>query len=263
MGQAVKFVLIGLLFGMLSITICDAQVLETETARLRPAGSVTAGGNFEWQTSSEGRERAVPFVVELGLLDRLELLVEPVAGTAILPKVGRHASGAGDLEVTASYLARRETPGFPALAVAGEVKLPTAKDVLIGTGKTDYAGYLIASKALGRFDFHANLGYTVIGQPPGVELSNIVGGALAGEYFPSDRMEFYAEVLGNTSTGSGGEGTKPEGQGAVSPEATGGELVGTLGAGVHLAPSLLFSLSLSYDNNSALLIRPGLTWALH
>jgi hypothetical protein len=262
MGHPVKFILMGLLSGMLSTTICGAQMLETETARLRPAGSVTAGGNFEWQTSAEGQERAVPFVVEWGLTDRLELLVEPVAGTAILPKVGRPARGAGDLEVTGSYLARRETPGFPALAVAGEVKFPTAKDVLIGTGKTDYAGYLIASKAFGRFDVHANLGYTVIGQPSGVELGNIVGGALAGEYFLGDRMELFGEVLGNTSSGGGGEGGGPEGQGAVSPEATGGELVGTLGAGVHPVPSLLLSMSLSYDNNSALLIRPGLTWAL-
>lgn len=78
---------------------------------------MTAGGNFEWQTSAEGQERAVPFVVEWGLTDRLELLVEPVAGTAILPKTGRQARGAGDLEVTGSYLARPETTGFPALAV--------------------------------------------------------------------------------------------------------------------------------------------------
>ena len=68
--------------------VCPAQVLETETARLRLKGAVQLGGNFEYQTSSEGRESAVPFIFEYGITDRLELVVEPVAGTRIRPKRG-------------------------------------------------------------------------------------------------------------------------------------------------------------------------------
>ena len=252
--------ILGLGFELLFTAICAGQVLETETARLRPAGGFTLGGNYEWQTSSEGRERAVPLVLEYGLTARSELLVEPVISTAILPKAGRRAYGLGDLEVTATYLVRSETPGLPAVALAGEVKFPTARDELIGTGKADYTGYVIASKWLGHADLHGNLGYTVIGQLAGTHLSNIISGALAGEYPLSDRAELFCEVLGNTASTPEGEGKVPEGQGTVPPEATGGELVGTLGAGVRPIRSVLLSLSFSYDNNNAFLIRPGLTW---
>jgi hypothetical protein len=112
MGHAAKTTMVAVLCGAPSTTVSGAQVLETETARLRPAGSVTTGGGFEWQTSSEGKEWAVPFALEFSLTDRVELLVEPVAGTAILPKVGRHARGLDDLEATVSCLARQETPAI-------------------------------------------------------------------------------------------------------------------------------------------------------
>ena len=105
----------------------------------------------------------MPFAAEYGLTDRLELLVEPVAWTAIRPKIGARATGVGDLEATATWLARAETPRLPAFALAGEVKFPTAHNNLIGTGKTDIAGYLIASKRWSRLDAHANVSYTVVG----------------------------------------------------------------------------------------------------
>lgn len=75
-------------------------------------GVFEVSGNFEYQISSEGHEAALPFAVEYGVTDRLEFLVEPVAYTAIRPKVGAQASG------------------------VGEVKFPTARNTLIGTGKT-------------------------------------------------------------------------------------------------------------------------------
>ncbi len=144
-----------------------AQMLETETARPLGRGVFEVSGNFEYQTSSEGHEAAVPFAAEYGLTDRLELLVEPVAWTSIRPKAGARATGVGDLEATATWLARAETPGVPAIALAAEVKFPTAHNTLIGTGKTDVAGYLIASKHWGRLDTHANVSYTVVGGPAG------------------------------------------------------------------------------------------------
>src|SRR5205085_4586546 len=70
-----------------------AQTLETETARLLPAGWWKIGNAFEFQTSTDGTEAAIPFAIEYGLSNRVELLVEPVPYTAIRPKVGRHAFG--------------------------------------------------------------------------------------------------------------------------------------------------------------------------
>jgi hypothetical protein len=82
----------------------DAQVLETETARLRLKGAVQVGSNFEYQTSTEGHEAALPLLFEYGLSDRFELVVEPVASTQIRPRSGMRASGAGDTEAAGQEL---------------------------------------------------------------------------------------------------------------------------------------------------------------
>ena len=93
-----------------------AQILETETARPLGRGVLELSGNFEFQTSSEGREAAVPFAAEYGVTDRLELLVEPVAWTTIRPKAGTRATGVGDIEITVTWLG---PGGGPANAGAG------------------------------------------------------------------------------------------------------------------------------------------------
>jgi putative spermidine/putrescine transport system permease protein len=59
--------------------------LETETARVLPAGQATAGSAFEFQTSPNGTEYAVPLAFEFGVVKDFELMIEPVAFTAILP----------------------------------------------------------------------------------------------------------------------------------------------------------------------------------
>jgi hypothetical protein len=237
-----------------------AQQLETETARLLPARAFQAGGNLEFQASSNGHETAVPFVFEYGITKRFELMIEPVIYTAIRPATGSPATGVGDLETTLTYLVRNESPGFPAIAVAGEVKVPTARNQVIGTGQTDYAAYLIASKRLGPIDLHCNLGYTVVGKPAVSNLDNIVNFAVAGVYRASARTELFGEILGNTTSAPGTSLGALES--SSTPEAAGGELVGTLGVGRYLAPSLLVSVSVSYDNNGAVLFRPGFTLAV-
>jgi hypothetical protein len=231
------------------------QVLETETARLLPAHWWKIGSAFEFQTSSEGREAAIPFAFEYGLSNRLELVIEPVPYTAIRPNAGRHATGRGDLEATLTALVRHETHSIPALAVAAEVKFATARDSLIGSGEPDYTGYLIASKRFGAIDTHFNLAYTIVGQQDTVPLNNIVSFAVAGVYHPSPRTQLFGEVLGNTGAVPG-SGEQANG----APEVAGGELVGTVGAGRELGGGVLLYLGVSYDNNNAVLFRPGVTW---
>jgi hypothetical protein len=240
-------------------TVAAAQILETETARPIGRGALEFGTNFEYQTSSEGSETALPLAVEYGLTDRLELLAEPVAYTAIRPKVGQRATGVGDMEVTLTYLARRETPGFPALALAGEVKFPTAHNTLIGTGKTDYAGYLIASKRMGPLDTHANVGYTIVGKPGGAQLKNIFNFALGSELRLGATTELFGEILGNTASSSAPEPTGPVPPSGVVAEAPSGEVVGSIGVARYVIPSLRLSMGFSVDNNGAVLFRPGFT----
>ena len=75
--------------------------------------------------------------------------------------------------------------------------------------------------------------------------------AIAGVYRPNPRLQLFGEVLGNTAATAHAES-------AAVPEATGGELVGTVGAGRQVGGLLLY-FAVSYDNNNALLLRPGVT----
>jgi hypothetical protein len=240
-------------------TAAPAQTLETETARLLRKGTWKIGEAYEYQTSSEGTEGAVPLTVSYGVTDKVELLLEPVVYATVRPKVGRRATGAGDLETTLSYRFHEESGSAPALDLAAEAKIPTARNALIGTREADFTGYLIASKRFGRLDAHANVSYTWVGQPPGTRLSNIVGFALAGVYRPNERTQVFGEVLGNTGSQPGSESDSLS-TGGVVPEAAGQELVGTLGAGRYLGRKLLLYVAVSYDNNRAFQVRPGFTF---
>src|SRR5262249_53915579 len=152
----------------------------------------------EFQISGEGTERALPMAIEYGVTDRFSLLAEPVAYTAIRPKQGADATGSGDVELTSILLIHREVGALPALAVWAEVKLPTAQNDLIGPGKPDYAGYLIASGRRGSLDLHANVGFAILGPPSDVSLHNIFTGAFAAEWRAWRPAELFGEVLGNT-----------------------------------------------------------------
>ena len=108
-----------------------AQQAETESARVLEPGLLEGGAGFEFQTSSEGSESAVPLIVEGGIAKRLELVVEQVAFVGLKPKVGANESGPGDLEATLVGLALKEQANIPAIAFAAEVKAPTANNVAI------------------------------------------------------------------------------------------------------------------------------------
>ena len=248
-----------LLLTLLTARSASAQMLETETARSLPRGVLEMSSGFEFQTSSEGTESALPFAFEYGIRDRLELMLEPVAYTAIRPHTGPHATGPGDMEATLTYHFLRESEHVPALAVAGEVKLPTANNSLIGTGEEDYTGYLIASKMLGSVDTHYNVSYTHLGRSEGVQLNDVLGFGVAGVYPASEHARLFAEALGSTASApevaSGNESV-------TTPEAGGGELVGTLGAGWYVGQAAMLYLGVSVDNNQAVLFHPGLTMRL-
>lgn len=247
----------------LSAGFLAAQTLETETAHLLPDRAWTTGAAFEVQSSRDGRERALPLLIEYGLTDRIELVLEPIPYSAILPKTGRTATGRGDTEVTANFLVRRESSSWPAFAIAGEVKFPTAKDALIGTGKADYTAWGIATRTFGAITTHANIGYTVVGKLPGIAINNVWSANLAAVKRVGTRSEVFGEVLGVTASGPDGESgdfsavLTPSRN--LPPEVAGAEIVGTLGVGNDLNPSTLVFATVSYDNQNATLLRLGFT----
>lgn len=233
-----------------------AQELETETARLLPQGAVKAGAGLEYQRGDQNTEQALPVLIEGGLTDRLELVIEPVAFTRIHPN-GNAATaiGTGDTELTLLGLAYRERGNVPSIALGGEIKIPTARNKDIGTRKVDYAGYLVLSKRFGPVDLHANASFTFVGTPDApmnMNVSNIIGYAVAAKFFfgDHDRGEIFGEVFGNTAASSAGESS-------TQPELTSGELVGAIGAGYYVTPWLLLHLGASVDNTGAVQIHPG------
>ncbi len=236
-----------------------AQMLETESERLLPRGTFTASSNFEFQTSADGKETAIPFAFEYGVTSRLELMVEPVLFTGIHPTSGRGATGIGDLEITANYLLASEGRTRPALGLAGEVKIATARNPLIGSREADYTMYLVGSKRLNRFDVSMNVGYTLIGRTEGVPVNNTFSFAASAEYSVGSRSLVFGEVLASSAATSSPESASGTN---TSPEAPGGEVVGTLGVAHNLAPSFRLSVGVSYDNQGAFQFRPGFTWTI-
>jgi hypothetical protein len=69
-------------------------------------------------------------------------------------------------------------------------------------------------------------------------------------------------------TGNTGATDVPEGADAktvatpVNPEVSGFEIVGMLGMRYHATKSLILCMGVTYDNNNAFLVRPGLIWKI-
>ena len=155
-----------------------------------------------------------------------------------------------------------ESARRPAFALAGEVKLPTAKEHRIGSGKTDFTLWAIASKRAGAWDTHANLGFTIVGHPAGVAVQNVLNYGLAEEWHVRPRWDVLAEVFGSTAAlaEAGAEGQPANGESALTPEIGGAETVGALGARFRPASNWTASLGLSLDSKNALLLHPGIAF---
>ena len=238
------------------------QPLETETARLLGRRHFDGEAGVERQASSSGTEFAVPFALAYGLANHTELLVEPVFYVAVRDKGLAGQSGLGDIETTITQRVWAESSVRPAIAVAGEVKVPTASNRRIGSGKADVTGYVVGSKQWGRWDTHANLGYTVVGHPQGVPVNNTFGFAVAEEYRLNGAITFLGEVFGSTAARSEqADGGTMNGESALTPEIGGAEIVGALGIRYHAPRGLTYSLGVSVDNRGAVLIHPGIARA--
>ena len=239
------------------------QVLETEESKPLPKGQFEVGTGIEFQYSKEGTETALPMGIEYGISKKFTLLVEPVAFTNIHNKIGRSATDIGDLEITLFCQLMKESKALPAISISAEVKLPTAKNSLIGTGKTDYTPFIIASKTTGKFFSSMNLSYTFLGKPAGVAAGNLFNYALGTIYNASEKNIFFAEIYGNTSAFGSDvpETISLNSMSNTTTEISGGEFVGAIGFGKYLKNDLLLSFGISYDNNNAFLFRPGIEWA--
>jgi hypothetical protein len=256
--KTLKFRLLSLA-AILAATTAPAlakQPIETETARLPKKGHGNVQLEFEYGTSDEGRDIAMPLVLEYGITDRLKFVVEPDLYASAKPKGGKASSGFGDTEAKLVYLVSEETDSTPAFALAAEIKIPTGKRPDLSTGKPDYRVVAIGSKRAGRFDLHANLGYTIVKSPAGESLPNLLDYGFAAEYEVSKTFSLVGEVLGTSPLG---------GKRSILPVAAGAETEGTtitgmVGGIVRVSSKMDFALATTYDSGGMLLFRTALTF---
>ncbi len=108
-------------------------------------------------------------------------------------------TGPGDLYLRAGHTLLSETGGGTSLYGSGVLKLPTAdEEAGLGTGETDLGGFLHLRQSLGSWQAGLFGGYTLVGDPPGQELDDVV--AYGAELYR--RLEgagVYAGVEGRTA----------------------------------------------------------------
>ena len=105
----------------------------------------------------------------------------------------RTESGLGDIVGSAFYNVMNESRAPFGLDIGAKVKLGTAdRDRGLGTGENDYSVQADAFKPFGATTVFASLGYRWYGDPPGVDLRNVVYGSAGATHKLSDNTSFGA-----------------------------------------------------------------------
>jgi len=144
-----------------------------------------------------GRELEWPVIgVKYGLYPNLEvgMAIQRVeSDSSTEPSV----KGFEDLHLTTKYRIVKESHLLPALAVALDIKLPTANPKKnLSTGKSDQSFLLITTKSVSSIFVHLNVGYTVVRSPSEEKLNNRIFGGIAGEWSFFPRWSIVGEVFG-------------------------------------------------------------------
>ncbi len=188
-------------------------VLETETAQLGKKGEFNFSNALQYEHAPDGNAILTETQYEYGIDDRTEILIEPFFYQWNSPNVGRHDSGIGDTEVTLSHTAITETSMRPSLILAQKIKIPTATNDNIGSGKFDATSYIIVGKTWDMVHLNANLGYEYIGKVPGADLKDQVIYDLSIDFPAGPKTTLFVEGFGNTTAEQGGKGTQAAGAG--------------------------------------------------
>ena len=207
-------------------------------------------------------------------LPRLQLLLEPTFWEWEVPKGGPTVSGLGDTDVTVAYVLVPDDGPWPAVILAGKVKLPTADDRDIGTGKADTSGLLILGKEFGDLDIGLELEFATFGDPPAEPVEPAPAGeppdpdeiaaetpgaaeetelkdqfiyTFSAEYGLTEDLSVFAELFGNT---------KP----ARDESATNGALIG-LEFDVQLTEYASPFVTVEFDTEELFAAKVGVEWA--
>src|SRR5436190_14424680 len=174
-------------------------VLETETAQIGMKGHGNLSNALQVERDKDGKTYLTETQFEYGINDRTELLVEPFFYEKQMPKGGDSTSGVGDVEVTLSYMIVTETANRPAILLAQKVKIPTATNRDIGTGKADFTSYAIIGKTWGPVELNINLGWEFVGKVSSAELKDQFIWDASLNFPVADRTTLFTEVFGNST----------------------------------------------------------------
>jgi hypothetical protein len=196
------------LFAM-SATQSRADIaLETETGDLGRKGESNFSQGVQFEKAPDGETAFLLNQYEYGITDRAEILIEPFLYEVDFPADGKMFGGLGDLEITPSYMVILEGRWNPAVVTSFKIKVPTAQNRDIGTGKFDYYPYFIFGKHIGTLDLNANLGVTFFGQPEeGPHLDNELIYDLALQFPITEQLQVIGEVFGNSAATADENGT--------------------------------------------------------
>lgn len=193
--------------GAIAALAADARadlVLETETAELGKQGTGNTSYAIQFEKESDGSTTQFTLnQIEYAITDRAEILIEPFFHEWNQPKGEDRFDGAGDLEITPSYMVIVEEPSFPAVVLAFKLKVPTARNRKIGSGEYDYYPYVILGKTWDGWVFNVNLGYNWITSPRDEPLRNQFIYDLSIEREFNETWSVFLEFFGNSSPAKG------------------------------------------------------------
>lgn len=228
--------------GLLVSSLHADLVLETETAELGKQGHFAFSAGAQFEREKDGGKTAFTLnQFEYAITDRAEMLVEPFFYEWSKPADGPLVQGIGDLEITPSYMVLLEKPYVPAIVLAFKLKVPTATNRDIGTGKFDYQPYIILGKKFGNWILNANFGYDFVTSPADEPLMNQFIYDFSVEREITDKWSVYAEVFANSTPAVGEKGTF---SGAIATE-------------YRFTDHFNAFVSVGYDSDGLFNIRPG------
>lgn len=184
------------LAGLLSVgLLCASITARAEEAQVRKDWRFSTSLNYESGTYGTGTRSSslyVPFTLKRAFGDAFASVTIPllsqttdggvnnIGGRPVKTGRGRGTgarttqSGLGDVIGRAGYLVLTEETQQIDLTVVGKIKIPTAqRSKGLGTGEFDAGGGLEGYKSIGGgFALLADVYFTAIGDPPGVDLNN-------------------------------------------------------------------------------------------
>ncbi len=187
---AIQFLVISYAFAGRPLSTDDAWTVEKGSFQLEMGFDAVRPRNHD-------QEYSPSLTLTYGLLDRMDFGI----GSEYLffrPDEGNHERGVGDTELKVKYRLHDEKELFPAISVAGKIKIsPASRNKGLGSGEFGLGANVIATKNITkRLVLHANIGYTFTGEEGA---KNEMSYALGSQFILTDKWALVGEMVGTNN----------------------------------------------------------------